>query len=119
MLDDAAALGDDGNAGVNGDSALHAGADQRFLRTHRGNSLALHVGAHQGAVGVIVLKERDQGRSDGNDLLRRHVHELHVRGLAGHGIAVVAALHVLRDDLAVLVEIGVGLGYDILAFLNG
>jgi hypothetical protein len=46
--------------------ATHGGStlDQR----HR---LTLHVRAHQGAVRVVVLEERDQRRRDADDLLRR------------------------------------------------
>ncbi len=40
------------------------------------HGLLLHVGAHQGAVGVVVLEERDQRRADRDDLLGRHVHEV-------------------------------------------
>ena len=32
----------------------------RYIRTDKWNSLALHVRSHQGTVSVIVLKERDQ-----------------------------------------------------------
>ena len=39
-------------------------------------SLALHVRAHEGAVGVVVLEERDQGSRHGDDLLGAHVHVL-------------------------------------------
>jgi hypothetical protein len=38
----------------------------RLQERHR---LALHVRAHQGAVGVVVLEERDHRRGDGPDLL--------------------------------------------------
>src|SRR2546426_7605381 len=37
-----------------------------------------HVGAHQGAVRVIVLEERDQGSRYANRLLGGHVHVLHL-----------------------------------------
>ena len=50
---------------TNGASALH--------QRHR---LALHVRAHQRAVGVVVLEERDQRRGDRDELLGRHVHEV-------------------------------------------
>ena len=50
-----------------------ASADQR-------HGLLLHVGAHERPVGVVVLEERDQGRADRDDLLRRHVHELDLGG---------------------------------------
>ena len=40
--------------------------------------MALHVGAHQSAVGVIMFEERNQPCDDGNELLRRHVHVGHL-----------------------------------------
>ncbi len=58
-LDDAVALGDDADAGVAGHAALHAGADQRRLGAHQRHRLALHVRAHERAVGVVVLEERE------------------------------------------------------------
>ena len=39
---------------------LHARADQRRRRLEQRHRLALHVRAHQRAVGVVVLQERDQ-----------------------------------------------------------
>ena len=45
--------------GVIGSMELHAGADQRRLGTKQRNCLALHVGAHERAIGVVVLEERD------------------------------------------------------------
>ena len=38
--------------------------------------LPLHVRAHERAVGVVVLEERNQRRGDRDQLLRRHVHEV-------------------------------------------
>ena len=76
LVDDAAAAGGDRRAGIAGDDRLHAGADQRRLGPDQRHRLALHVGAHQRAVGVVVLEERDQRRGDRNELLRRHVHEV-------------------------------------------
>ena len=63
-------------AGVLGGAILHAGADDRRLRTEQRHGLTLHVRAHQGAVGVVVLEERNQRRCDRDDLLGRNVHEL-------------------------------------------
>ena len=60
--------------GVASGAVLDAGADVRRLGTQQRHGLLLHVGAHQGAVGVVVLEERDQRRADRDDLLRRHVH---------------------------------------------
>ena len=62
-------------AGVLGGDRLHTGADQRRLGADQRNRLALHVGAHESTVGIVILKERDQGSGDGNQLLRRDVDE--------------------------------------------
>ena len=55
---------DDGDAGVARHDALHAGADERRIGAEQRHRLALHVGAHEGAVGVVVLEERDQRGGD-------------------------------------------------------
>ena len=76
LVDDAGAAGRDGRAGVAGDDGFHAGADERRVGAHQRHRLALHVRAHQRAVGVVVLEERDQRRGDRDELLGRHVHEV-------------------------------------------
>ena len=50
-------------AGVDRGAVLEAGADERRLRDHQRHGLPLHVRAHQRAVRVVVLEERDQRRS--------------------------------------------------------
>ena len=62
--------GNNCRAGVVGDNPLHACSNQRSVGTQQRHSLALHVGAHQGAVGVVILEERDKGRSNRDQLLR-------------------------------------------------
>ena len=47
-------------------------------RVQQRHGLALHVRAHQRAVRVVVLEERDQRRRDRPDLRRRDVHEVDV-----------------------------------------
>ena len=42
----------------------------------KGHCLTLHVGTHQGAVGIIVLQEWNHGRSNGEYHLRRNVHQV-------------------------------------------
>ena len=39
---------------------FHTGSDNRLFSDHQRHCLSLHVGTHQGAVRVVVLKERDQ-----------------------------------------------------------
>ena len=74
LLDDTGLLGDDDVAGVDGGAQLHAGTDERRLGTDQRHGLTLHVRAHQGAVGVVVLEERDHRGRDRHHLARRDVH---------------------------------------------
>ena len=52
--------GGDDRARVPGHLELEAGAHQRRIRVEERHRLALHVRAHEGPVGVVVLEERDQ-----------------------------------------------------------
>ena len=76
LVDDARPARRDGSAGIARHDGFHAGADERRIRLHERHRLTLHVRAHEGAVGVVVLEERDERRGDRNELLRRHVHEV-------------------------------------------
>ena len=62
LIDDAGAACRDGSAGVTRDHVFHAGADERRFGAQQRHGLALHVRAHQRAVGVVVLEERDRAR---------------------------------------------------------
>ena len=68
-----------------------------------GHGLLLHVGAHERAVGVVVLEERDERGAHRHDLLRRHVHELDLgrrhRGDLGGGGEVGVALELQAQVL--------------------
>ena len=116
--DGAVALGEDDLARVACRTTLDAGADERRGRPQERDGLALHVGAHERAVGVVVLEERDERGRHRHDLLRRHVHvvdlvrvderELTAAGTHEHAVVEEAALVVdvgvrLRDDVAVFV----------------
>src|SRR4051794_5062562 len=82
-LDDLTVAGGlDEVGGVASDPVLDPGTDVRRLGADQRDRLLLHVGAHEGAVGVVVLEERDQRRADRDDLLRADVHQLHFVG--GH-----------------------------------
>src|SRR5690606_39105224 len=115
----AAAAGLHGRARVDGHGALDARADQRLFGTQAGNGLALHVGAHQCAVGVVVLQERNQRSGHGHDLRGSHVHVMDVLGRRHHGFAGFAASHQIVGEGAVFGQLGVGLGDDVVAFLDG
>ena len=78
----AVVLGQHHVAGVGGAVGFDTGAYVGRFCSHQRHSLALHVGAHQSAVGIVVLKERDQRGGDRDDLFGGHVHHLDFVG--GH-----------------------------------
>jgi len=84
-------------------------ANDRSLRADERDGLALHVRAHERAVRVVVLEERDQRRRDGDDLLWRHVHEVGVDGRFLVVLLAVVHLDALVGDVALVVELRVGL----------
>jgi hypothetical protein len=80
-LDDACSLRGDAHARVTREPALDARADERRVRDEERNRLTLHVGAHECAVRVVVLEERDERGGDRHHLVRGDVHQLdHVGG---------------------------------------
>ena len=83
--------GQDDVARVDRGAVLEAGADERRLRDHQRHGLPLHVRAHQRAVRVVVLEERDQRRRDRDDLRRRDVHVLDVLRRRRDGLAEAAS----------------------------
>ena len=76
--DDTGLLGADDVAGVERGAELHAGADERRLGADQRHGLTLHVRAHERAVGVVVLEERDQRGRGRHHLARRDVHVVDV-----------------------------------------
>ena len=118
LVDDPRAPGDDRHAGIARDPFLHAGADERRLGADQRHRLALHVGSHQGAVGVVVLEERDQRRGDRNELLRRDVDQIDILRLAQDEIAVLAAIGQVGGDAAAPVEFDIGLADRVAALVH-
>ena len=55
---------------VTGRLLFNTGRDQRTLGLDQRHRLTLHVRTHQGSVGIVVLKERNERRSDRNNLNR-------------------------------------------------
>src|SRR5208282_2285908 len=115
-FDGAVALADHRNARIAAYRALQAGADQRRVGLQQRNGLALHVRSHQGAVGVVVFKKRDQGRGHRDELVGRHVHVLDVLGADHGGLTADARGDEVGGEAAVRVELRVGLR-DHLVFL--
>ena len=101
---------------------FHARAHDGGLRHQQGHRLALHVGAHQGPVGVVVFQEGDHGRGHGYQLLGGNVHVVHLRGLHLDDLIQPPGHHTvpLEPHLAVLFHGGlVGLGHDEVVLLVG
>ena len=120
LLDDAGLGGDDHVTGVDRGAELHAGADQRRVALDQRHGLALHVGAHQRAVGVVVLEERDQGGRDRHHLARRDVHVVDLVGRDHVDLAVALAdQHPLLGEPVVVGQRRVGLRDDEAVLLVG
>ena len=110
---------DDDRARVPRHLLLQPGAHQRRLREEERHALPLHVRAHERAVGVVVLEERDQRRGDGDQLLRRHVHEVDPVRRQQRVVVALAAQHQLLGEGAVGVEHRVGLGDRVVLLVAG
>src|SRR5476651_601269 len=118
LVDHAGSARRDRSPRVARDHPFHAGADERRLGAHQRHGLTLHVGAHQRAVGVVVLEERDQRRGHRNQLLRRHVHIVDLIRRDHQHVAGVAADHEVVGEAVAIVERDVGLRHVITALLH-
>ena len=118
-IDHAATTSHDANAGVASHVTFHAGTYQRLVSTQGWYSLTLHVRTHQRTVGVVVLEERDQRRSNRNYLLRRHVHQGDVfRRLDGELVQVTNSYQLVDQDFLV-VHRGRSLSDHVISFFDG
>ena len=115
-IDDAVAAGEYHRAGVASRDPFHPRADNRRLRTEQGHGLALHVRAHQRAVGVVVFQERNQRRSHGDQLLRADVDVIDFIAADQHEVAGLAGVDEFGNNLALIVELHVGLRDGVLVF---
>ncbi len=91
---------DDDRARVARGDVLHAGADERRAGAQQRHRLALHVRPHQRAVRVVVLEERDERRRDRDELLGRHVDELHGVARREDEVALLARVDALLRQAA-------------------
>ena len=71
---DAVGFGDHHRTRIASSFRFETGADERCFGNEKRHALALHVRAHERAVRVVVLKERNQTCGDGDQLLGRNVH---------------------------------------------
>ena len=118
-VDHAAAPRHHRDPGVDGDDALHAGADQRLLGANQRHRLTLHVGAHQRAVGVVVLEERHHRSRHRDDLLRRDIDIVDLLRRRYRELVLIAARNQVVGEPPFGVERGVGLRDDEFVLLDG
>ena len=116
-FDPARAPRDAEDARVVGDLALETRSDERRFGLDERHGLPLHVASHEGPVRVVVLEERNKGRGGAHELVRRNVHEMDFLRIDENEIPPVPRHHDGLDELAVLVELGVRVGDDVIVFL--
>src|SRR5467141_349018 len=116
LIDDAFALTEHDRAGIARGDTLHAGADERRFALDEGHGLALHVGTHERAVGVVVFEYRNQSGGDRDELLRRNVDVVDLIAALEDEVAGLTAVDQLGGDLQALIERYVGLRDDVLVF---
>ena len=112
-------LGDEDALRVEGGAVLDARADDRRLRLEQRHRLPHHVRAHQRAVGVVVLEERDHRGGDADDLLRADVHVVDDVDRLLQELVLPADEHPVLGEAVVLIERGVGLRDVELLLLRG
>src|SRR4029079_5853255 len=83
--------------------------DQRRLSLDERDGLTLHVRAHQRAVGVIVLEERDERRGHRHELLGRNVDVVDLFLRYEQHVTLIAAGDEIVRQLALGIDLGVGL----------
>ena len=109
--DGSRAARNDAGAGVLRYAVLDARAHDRRVGEYERDGLALHVGAHERSVGVVVLEERNERRRNGDYLLRRYVEVVELLRVDLYGVVLVTDVDAAgrgRDDVAVLVHREVG-----------
>ena len=109
---DAVLLGQDGYAGVDAVLVLLSGGHHGGLGGQQGHRLPLHVGAHEGPVGVVVLQEGNHRGGDGEHHLGGYVDIVHLVPVHRDNLTAVAAGDAAVDQTAVFVHRLGGLGND-------
>src|SRR5690625_741220 len=106
--------------GVDSCAAFHSGSHVRGFGTDERDSLALHVRAHERAVGVVVLEERNHRRRNRDHLARGNVHVVDlVGGDVGGFSAAGAHEHRFVSEVSVITDHGVRLGDDVAVLVVG
>src|SRR5262249_13477727 len=103
-------------SGVACSDAFHSRTNDRRFRTQQGNRLTLHVGAHQRAVGVVVLQEGYERSSNRYELLGADVDVVDFIAAHQDEVAGFAGIDEVTDDAAFVIKFDVGLRDDVTVF---
>src|SRR5690606_17225642 len=96
---------------------FQTGTYNRGFSFEQGNCLALHVGAHQCPVSIIVFQEWNQGRRNRHDLVWSHVHITDFLRLENGEVTLKTGLHPVVDECTIVIQGGICLGDVVLIFL--
>ena len=119
LSDGAGTLAKHANARIHRRLIFHARSDNRRIGFKKRNCLALHVGAHEGTVGIVVFKEGNHRCSHRNNHLRRNVHKFGHFPFDLDKLVSSAGRNLCAGKASVLVQRLVGLGNDKIVFLVG
>ena len=105
--------------GIARHALLKSGGNQRRFGDQQWHCLSLHVRPHQGTVGVVVFQEWNQRSGHRNELLRRHVHEVHFIRLHVDKLTTSPANHTLLGEHPLVIHRRVSLSDEISLFTIG
>ena len=92
------------HARVNSRLCLDTRTHGRGFCGQKGHCLTLHVGTHQGAVGIVVLQEWNHGRRNGEYHLRRNVHQVNGLFLELGCLCTETSGYVIVYEVALLIQ---------------
>ncbi len=104
---------------VNRNGTLYSSSNQRFLCAQTRHCLPLHVRSHERPIRIIVFQERNQRGCNGDNLRRCNVHELNTVSRHQAEFVAIAARNDFVQQLAFVVDGGIGLGNHILPLIDG
>jgi len=114
LLNDTVVLCQNSGAGVGGSLVFHTGSHDGLLGYHQRHCLALHVGAHQSTVTVIVLQEGDAGGRNRDHHSGRNVHIIDLIGIDFQDVIAAAGRNAGTDEVLGLIQRLVGLSNNVL-----
>ena len=96
---------------------FYTGTYNRRFATQQRHGLAHHVWTHQRTVRVVMLQERNQRCGNRSNLLRSHVHQIHIRRGNNRIIVILTTLYFLTDKRTVIIQRRITLSDNLAFFL--